>query len=168
VEPILWLATGVTALVASVFASRSRAAMLTGRIALGVLMLFGGAGVNAYYLLAGRDYAGFADPAHFDWVTDSWRAVVAPNQWLFIGLLVVFEATVGVLILSGGRRTQVGLAGTIAFHSVLWLFGWIELVWCLVMLPPMILLFLAERHWAALRRAGYEATSPVAVPLRSR
>jgi hypothetical protein len=78
-------------------------------------------------------------------------------------LLVVFEATVGVLILSGGRRTRLGLAGAIAFHSLLWLFGWIELVWCLVMLPPMILLLVAERHWAS-----YEATSPEPVPLRSR
>jgi hypothetical protein len=43
--------------------------------------------------------------AHFGWVTAAWRAVVAPNQYLFIGLLVVFEAVVGVLILSGGRRT---------------------------------------------------------------
>ena len=159
-EPILWLATGLTALGASVFASRSRPAMLTGRVAVGVLMLFGGACVNAYYLASGRDYAGFADPAHFGWVTDTWRAVVAPNQVAFIGLLVLFEATVGVLILSGGRRTKLGLAAAIAFHSLLWLFGWIELVWCLVMLPPMILLLRAERHTTA-----YEAVS---IPVRSR
>jgi hypothetical protein len=49
--------------------------------------------------------AEIGDQAHFGWVTAAWRAVVAPNQYLFIGLLVVFEAVVGVLILSGGRRT---------------------------------------------------------------
>jgi hypothetical protein len=59
-------------------------------------------------------------------VTDVWRAVVAPNQVLFIGLLVVFEATVGVLTLSGGRRTQLGYMGVIGFYLALWLFGWIE------------------------------------------
>jgi hypothetical protein len=59
-------------------------------------------------------------------VTDVWRAVVAPNQVLFIGLLVVFEATVGVLTLSGGRRTQLGYMGVIGFYFALWLFGWIE------------------------------------------
>jgi hypothetical protein len=44
---------------------------------------------------------------------------VAPNQLLFIGLLVAFEAVVGVLILSGGRRTQLGLLGAIGFHAAL-------------------------------------------------
>ena len=51
--------------------------------------------VNASYLASGADYAGFADTAHFAWVTDAWRAVVAPNVVPWISLLVVFEATVG-------------------------------------------------------------------------
>ena len=67
--------------------------------------------VNASYLASGADYAGFADTAHFAWVTDAWRAVVAPNVVPWISLLVVFEATVGALILSGGRRTQLGYVG---------------------------------------------------------
>ena len=85
------------------------------------------------------------DPAHFTWVTDAWRAVVAPNQLFFIGLLAVFEAIVGVLAVSGGRRTQLGYVGVIAFYLALWLFGWIETVWCIAMLPPMLLLLRAER-----------------------
>jgi hypothetical protein len=32
-----------------------------------------------------------------------------PNQALFVGLLAVFELIVGVLIISGARRTQVDL-----------------------------------------------------------
>ena len=51
----------------------------------------GGALFNAANLLSGDDYAGFADQAHFDWVTAAWRAVVAPNVFLFISLLVVFR-----------------------------------------------------------------------------
>jgi hypothetical protein len=68
-------------------------------------------------------------------------------------LLVVFEATVGVLMLSGGRRTQVGYLGVIGFYLALWLFGWIETVWVVIMLPPMLLLLRAE--WRA-------ATAPAA------
>jgi hypothetical protein len=86
-------------------------------------MLLGGAAFNAVNLALRGDYAGFADQAHFGLVTTAWRAVVAPNQLLFIGLLVAFEAVVGVLILSGGRRTQLGLLGAIGFHAALWLFG---------------------------------------------
>jgi len=146
---ILWLACGITAAIASVLAGRSRRWMYAGRAAVGVLMLIGGALVNAVYLATGVDYAGFADPAQFAWVTSAWRAVVAPHQVLFIGLLVAFEATVGVLILSGGRRTQLGLAGAIAFHLALWLFGWIEAVWVIIMVPVMVLLLRAERRAAA-------------------
>lgn len=148
-EAILWVACGLTMIVASVLAGHSKRAMYAGRIATGVLMLVGGAVVNAVYLATGRDYAGFADPAHFAWVTSAWHAVVAPHHVLFIGLLVAFEATVGVLILSGGRRTQLGLAGAIAFHLLLWLFGWIETVWCLVVIVPMVLLLRAERRATA-------------------
>lgn len=35
--------------------------------------------------------------------------------------------------------------GVIAFYLALWLFGWIETVWCIAMLPPMLLLLRAER-----------------------
>ena len=36
----------------------------------------------------------------------------------------------------------------IAFYAALWLFGWFETVWVLVMLPAMVLLLLAERRAA--------------------
>lgn len=121
---IFWVACVATAIAASVLTIWSRRARYVGRIAVGVLMLLGGAAFNAVNLPSGGDYAGFADQAHFGWVTMAWRAIVAPNQLLFIGLLVAFEAVVGVLILSGGRRTQVGLIGAIGFHLALWLFGW--------------------------------------------
>ena len=108
-------------------------------------MLFGGALFNAANLLVSReDYVAFADQAHFDWVTAAWRQVVAPNIFLFISLLVILEAAVGVLILSGGRRTQLGLIGAIAFHLALWLFGWFVTIYCLIMLPALVLLLRAE------------------------
>jgi hypothetical protein len=144
---IFWVLCIATAVVASVLAIWRPRARYIGRVAVGLLMLLGGAAFNAVNLALG-DYAGFADQAHFGWVTSAWRAVVAPNQYLFIGLLVVFEAVVGVLILSGGRRTQLGLIGAIGFHLALWLFGWFVTVYCLIMLPTLLLLLRAERRAA--------------------
>jgi hypothetical protein len=48
---------------------------------------------------------------HFSFVRNAWRAVVAPHYLFFIGLLVVFEATMGLLVLSGGRRAEIGMIG---------------------------------------------------------
>jgi hypothetical protein len=82
-------------------------------------------------------------------VTDAWEAVVPPNHVVLIGLLVLFEATVGLLILSGGRWAVLGYLAAIAFHAVLWLFGWFETVYVLVMLPALALLLRAESRAAA-------------------
>lgn len=144
-----WLACGITTIVAGVLAGRSRRARYVGRAAVGVLFLFGGALLHIINLASGADYADFADPAHFAWVTDAWRAVVPPNVVFFIGLLAVFEATVGALVLSGGRRTQLGYVAVIGFYLALTLFGGFQLVWFVIMLPPMLLLLRAERRAAA-------------------
>ncbi len=127
-----------------------------------MLFIIGGALLHVINLASGGDYAGFADPAHFVWVRDAWRAVVAPNQLLFIGLLIVFEATVGVLTISGGRKTQVGYMGVIGFYLALWLFGWIETVWCIIMIPAMLLLLNAERHATDAPAASRVEESPPA------
>lgn len=52
------------------------------------------------------------------------------------------------MILSGGRRTQVGLVGAIGFHLALWLFGWGVTVYSVLMLPTLVLLLRAERRAA--------------------
>ena len=153
---ILWASCGVATIIAAALANWSGRARYLGRVAVGVLFIVGGALLHVINLATGGDYAGFADPAHFAWVTDAWRAVVAPNQVVFIGLLVVFEATVGVLALSGGRKTQVGYMGVIAFYLALWLFGWFETVWCILMLPAMLLLLRAEQHAATVPAAGHD------------
>ncbi len=143
---VFWLVCGAATVVGAVMANRGRRWRYVGRAAVGGLFLIGGALYNFLALVSGGDYAGFADTAHFAWVTDAWRAVVVPNHILFIGLLVIFEATVGVLILSGGRRTRLGYAGVIGFYLALWLFGGFQLIWSVLMLPFMILLLVAERR----------------------
>ena len=151
---IFWLACGIATVVAGVLAARSRRARYLGRAAVGVLFV-SGALLHIINLASGADYADFADPAHFAWVTDTWRAVVPPNVVFLIGLLAVFEATVGALILSGGRRTQLGYVAVLAFYLALTLFGGFQLVWFVIMLPLLVLLLRAERR---------AATAPTAPP----
>lgn len=145
---VIWVASGAAALIAAIWATRGggRRALLLGRIALGTLFVVGGALVHVINLATGSGYGTFADPSHFWWVSHAWRSVVVPTQELFISLLAAFELAVGVLIVSGGRRTQIGLAAAIAFHLALWLFGWIETIWCVIVLPPLVVLLLAERR----------------------
>jgi hypothetical protein len=153
---IMWFGTGIAIIVAGVFAGRSRLARYVGRVALFVLFAIAGALMHFIALMSGLEktdfYVTFADTAHFDWVNDAWQAVFVPNQAMFVALLAVFELIVGVLIISGGRRTQVGLMAAIAFHLALWLFGGIQLAWTIVMLPFLVLLLRAE--W----RAGAKPT----------
>jgi uncharacterized membrane protein len=145
---ILWTVCGIATLIAAVLASRGKRWRYVGRAAVGVLFIAGGALAHLVNLGTHASYASFADPALFAWVAHAWRAVVPPNHVVLIGLLAVFEAAVGALVISGGRRTQVGYAAIIAFYLALWLFGWIETVWCVVMIPAMVLLLVAERHAA--------------------
>jgi hypothetical protein len=152
VEAVAWVVLGLTALVASLLAHRSRRARLTGRWAIAVLFVLAGALVNASYLATGMDYAAFADMSPWAFVRDTWANVVAPNQGLWIGLLIAFEAVAGVLVASGGRRTQVGYVAIIVFHVLLVAFGWGFLAWSGPMLLALVLLLRAER--AALRDAG--------------
>ena len=155
----LWLVSAAATVGAAVLAGRSRWARYVGRAAVGVLFVVGGALLHVINLVDGEDYSGFADPAFFAWVTNAWEAVVVPNRVLFIGLLVVFEATVGLLSVSGGRRTQLGYVAVIAFYSVLWLFG-PELWFVLVMLPTMLVLLRAERRAARYVRSGTMSMAP--------
>jgi hypothetical protein len=143
----VWLVCAGATIIAAALASRSRLARYVGRAAVGILFIVGGALLHVINLATGADYSGFADPAFFPWVTDAWESVVVQNHVLFIGLLVLFEATVGVLSLSGGRNTQLGYAGVIAFYGVLWLFG-PEIWWVLIALPATLLLLRAERRAA--------------------
>ena len=145
---ILWLVCGAATIIAAVLADRSRRAQYLGRTAVGVLFIAGGALLHVINLATGTDYAGFADAAHFAWVTHAWNVVLVPNHVLLIGLLALFEATAGALVLSGGRRTELGYLAVIAFYLALWPFGWIETVWVLIMLPAMLLLLRAERRAA--------------------
>jgi hypothetical protein len=149
-ERIMWLVLGGVAFVAALRANRSRRAMYVGRWALGVLFIVFGAVVNAVYLAVDPDYYNeFATPSPFAFVRDTWQSLVVPNMGFFITLLILFEATMGVLVLSGGRWTQIGLIGLIAFHVGQLAFGGVLWVWAPLMLVTLVLLLRAERRAAA-------------------
>lgn len=146
-ERIMWLVLGGTAFVAALRAGKSRRAMRVGRGALGVLFIFFGAIVNAVYLAMGTDYyANFADSSPFPFVRQTWESLVLPNQGFFIALLIIFEATMGLLILRGARWTQAGLIGLIGFHLGQLAFGGVLWIWAPLMLVTLVLLLRAERH----------------------
>ena len=147
-ERIMWLLLGGVAFVAALRAARSRCAMLVGRWAIGVLMIVFGALVNAIYLLVDPSYyASFADASPFSFVRDTWASLVMAHTGVFITLLIVFEAIAGALVLSGGRRTRVGLMALIAFHVGQLAFGGVMWIWAPIMIITLGLLLRAERRF---------------------
>ncbi|TQJ40757.1 hypothetical protein FBY33_2847 [Arthrobacter sp. SLBN-112] len=147
VSMIVFFVLAVPAFIGDVLAGLSRRARYIGRIGTGLTMLLGGAGVNASFLASGYDYGDFANDAKFGWVTQTWQAVMPASYMLLIGLLITFEAVVGLLILWGGRLAQVGLACAIVFHVALALFfSWFLTGYAAVMLAALALLLRAERR----------------------
>jgi hypothetical protein len=149
-EKIMWLIVGGVAFVAALRAVNSPRAMYVGRWALGLLFIAFGAVVNTIYLAAGTEYyADFADSSPFPFVRYTWESLVVPHQGFFITLLVIAEATAGALILSGGRRTQVGLIALIGFHVGQLAFGGVLWIWAPLMLVALVLLLRAEHRASA-------------------
>jgi hypothetical protein len=145
-EKIAWLVLGIVTLVAGIVAQWRPRALPVGRLALGVFYVLAGALVHGIYLAAGASYAAFADAAHVPFVRTAWHSLVAPNQMFFIGLLIVFEAVVGVLVLMGGRKAQLGMVGILAMQACLLLFGWVLTGFAAVMLVAVGLLLRAQVH----------------------
>jgi hypothetical protein len=76
----------------------------------------------------------------------AWHAVVAPHQRLFIGLLILFEAVVGVLVLRRAPQ-DLGMVGILGMQACLVPFGWVITGFATVMLVAVGLLLRAQlRH----------------------
>lgn len=152
--PVLWVGCAVVIVGAAFRAGHSELARRVGRAGVGALYLLAGAAVNLGMVLRGDDYAGFADGAYVAFVRDTWESLVVPNHEWFIGALIVFEAAVGLLALSGGRRTQLAYALAIAFHVALLSFGWGFFLWSIPMIAAFTALLRAERTPHAAPLAG--------------
>jgi len=166
-EKIAWLVLTLVTLVAAIAAQRRPRALTIGRVALGIYYVLAGALVHLVYVVRGKTYASFADAAHFSFVRDTWRALVAPHYLFFIGLLVIFEATMGLLVLSGGRRAEVGMIGILGMHAGLLLFGWVITAVAVIMLIAVGLLLRAQhRHDTQIVQSLREPSTTAALSAR--
>jgi hypothetical protein len=75
-----------------------------------------------------HSYEAFANGSWWPFVRHTWHSVFVPNTTLFITLLIMFEAAVGVLILSRHYR-RTGIAAAVVFTAALILFGWGFCIW---------------------------------------
>jgi hypothetical protein len=155
---VAWAVLGLVVVGGALLAHRSRTAYNVAIGALALLYLPAGAAVHAWYLATDVTYSGFADWSWSSFVTDTWESLVVPHDWVFIGLLIVFEATVGVLVLVPGRPRRVALVLIMAFHVGLLSFGWVYLVWVVPMVAALALLLRAEG-----RQPTPEAPGPVSL-----
>ena len=140
----VWVVLALVIFVAAWRSHRSNTAVTVGRYAVATMYIGAGAIVNAAFLARGDDYADFAERSYIPFVRDTWQSLVAPNHTFFISVLILFEATVGVLVALGGRRTQLGLVAAIAFHVALLSFGWVYYLWSLPMIAALARLLRAE------------------------
>lgn len=144
--PVVWAGLAVVIVTAAWRAPRHPGATRVGWQAVTVLFLVAGALVNLVFLLRGDDYSGFADGSPSSFVTDTWQSLVVPHRVVFIGLLIVFEAAVGLLVLAGGPAREAGLWLAVAFHVALVSFGWGFLVWAAPMAAALVRLALVVRR----------------------
>jgi uncharacterized membrane protein YphA (DoxX/SURF4 family) len=154
---ILWALSAIVIIRAAWRSSRHLDALRTGRLAFAFLFLVAGAGMNALFLTIGETYSKFADGTYLVFVRHTWHSLVVPHPGLWIGLLIAFEATVGLLALAGGKRLQVAYGLAIAFHVGLLAFGWGFFLWALPMITAFATLLHNERRrerTLALRRVG--------------
>jgi hypothetical protein len=141
--PITWTLLGLTIVVASLYARRSRVAYVAGIWTVSVLWVVAGAGVNLAMLIEGSTYTKFASGSPIPFVRDTWESLVVPHHHVFIGLLIAFEAAAGLAVLWRGRARTVSLAALIAFNVTLVVFGWGFLVWAVPLVVSLVLLLRA-------------------------
>jgi hypothetical protein len=94
------------------------------RILFGLVML-AGAAANAFMALTQPGiYAPFADMSFLSLYRTAWQSLVLPYLGAWLLLVVAFEVTMGVLLLSKGMWVRVGIVGTILFFLFLFPFWW--------------------------------------------
>lgn len=92
-------------------------------------------------------YGSFADGA-VPFVRTAWADVFMAHPALWGLAVALGEAVIGLLVLRGGRRTVLGLAGAVVFQLSLLLFGWGFALWVVPALSVLLPLLARERRAA--------------------
>lgn len=91
--------------------------MKIARIIFGILYLAGAiANIALVSINSPASYNAFADEALIPFYKEAWWAVAVPVMTLFVALLILFEITLGVLFLTGGRSLKLALLGGSVFY----------------------------------------------------
>ena len=94
------------------------------RIIFGFVLL-AGAVTNAFLALTQPEiYTSFADTAIVPVYRELWQSLVMPYLGFWLGLTVLFELTMGILLLSKGVWVKGGLVAAILFFLLLVPFWW--------------------------------------------
>ena len=141
-----WALAGLVIVVAGLSAGHSRQALKIGLGATCFAMAGLGALGNAVLVASGFDFAGLAGASYSAAVRDGLGATGSAQVSLFVALLIAFQASAGLVILSGGRWVEVGLAGAIALQVGLLAFGWWYFLTSPIMITALALLWRAHRH----------------------
>lgn len=83
-------------------------------------------------------YRAFADQAVLSFVEAGWREIFMAHPRFWGLIMAVGETGLGTLLLAEGRAARLGLAGAIAFHLLLVLFGWGYLLWSIPVLAALV------------------------------
>jgi hypothetical protein len=111
------------------------------RAVIGVAYL-AAAGFNAVYTLPRTDQLdGYADGAWFGFLSDFIRDVFMPNGTAFMTAVILFEISVGALVLHRGRYVDIGVAASVLWVlAVLPFLAWPYLITNLVPIQSIVLL----------------------------
>ncbi len=94
------------------------------RVIFGLVMVAGAVANTFMTLTQPEIYASFADMSLIPLYRNLWYSLVVPYLEFWLALVIVFELTVGILILSKGPAVKVGLVGAILFFLFLVPFWW--------------------------------------------
>ena len=77
------------------------------------------AGFNLLFTLPKGELSWFAENAWWPWLDRFVMDVVVPNNELFVAVVVIFEIAVAFLIMSHGRRVDLGVAVSVGWVLLL-------------------------------------------------